>query len=209
MRPVEYPHAQIIAAGQALEAAGKSVTSFALRQSLGGGNPKRLKSVWEEHVANRAAAPAQMPDLPAEVAAQVVTINASLSDQITGLAKSISATALALAERRAAESTHQAQQAREQMSIEIDDAARTVDEMESALNDARAQSETQQAEIEALRKTAHEQELGLAKLTGELEAVRAEHAQLLASLGAHLAATEGKSSRQRTRKPTQEAARPS
>ena len=43
MRPAEFPAEAIIEAGQALQAAGRNVTGFALRQKVGGGNPTRLK----------------------------------------------------------------------------------------------------------------------------------------------------------------------
>ena len=48
MRPTEFPAEAIIAAGQSLQAAGRNVTGFALRQRVGGGNPARLRQVWDE-----------------------------------------------------------------------------------------------------------------------------------------------------------------
>jgi len=47
MRPVDFTVEQIIEAGQALQSAGRSITGFALRQKVGGGNPSRLKQVWD------------------------------------------------------------------------------------------------------------------------------------------------------------------
>lgn len=49
MRPQKYTDAQVIAAGQQISALGKAVTAYALRAILGGGDPKRLYSVWEKH----------------------------------------------------------------------------------------------------------------------------------------------------------------
>lgn len=49
MRPAEFSPEEIVAAGEALVAAGRNVTGFALRQKVGGGNPNRLKQVWDEH----------------------------------------------------------------------------------------------------------------------------------------------------------------
>ena len=43
MRPAEFSPEEIVAAGEALVAAGRNVTGFALRQKVGGGNPNRLK----------------------------------------------------------------------------------------------------------------------------------------------------------------------
>jgi len=45
MRPAEFAPEAIIDAGQALQAAGRNITGFALRQKVGGGNPSRLKQV--------------------------------------------------------------------------------------------------------------------------------------------------------------------
>ena len=42
MRPVEFTPDAIIQAGQSLQAAGRNITGFALRQKVGGGNPSRL-----------------------------------------------------------------------------------------------------------------------------------------------------------------------
>ena len=59
MRPAEFPVEAIIEAGQALQAAGRNVTGFALRQKVGGGNPTRLRQVWDEHLASNSVAQAQ------------------------------------------------------------------------------------------------------------------------------------------------------
>lgn len=58
MRPAEFPAEAIIEAGQALQAAGRNVTGFALRQKVGGGNPTRLKQVWDDHISAQAVATA-------------------------------------------------------------------------------------------------------------------------------------------------------
>ncbi|MEZ4128564.1 DNA-binding protein, partial [Salmonella enterica] len=54
MRPAEFTQEQIIEAGEQLQAAGRNITGFALRQKVGGGNPSRLKQVWDEHVNSQA-----------------------------------------------------------------------------------------------------------------------------------------------------------
>ena len=45
MRPVEFAPEAIIQAGLDLQAAGRNITGFALRQKVGGGNPSRLRQV--------------------------------------------------------------------------------------------------------------------------------------------------------------------
>lgn len=44
MRPAEFTPEQIIEAGQELQAAGRNITGFALRQKVGGGNPQGLRT---------------------------------------------------------------------------------------------------------------------------------------------------------------------
>ena len=59
MRPAEFTPESIIEAGQALQAAGRNITGFALRQRVGGGNPSRLKQVWDEYISAQAVAKAE------------------------------------------------------------------------------------------------------------------------------------------------------
>ncbi|MBS0554639.1 MAG: DNA-binding protein, partial [Proteobacteria bacterium] len=59
MRPAEYTPEEIVAAGEVIQAAGRNVTGFALRQKVGGGNPSRLRQVWEEHLASKQVAEAE------------------------------------------------------------------------------------------------------------------------------------------------------
>ncbi|EBW3990025.1 hypothetical protein DPJ14_25275, partial [Salmonella enterica subsp. enterica serovar Enteritidis] len=49
MRPATFEAEQIIEAGLALQAEGKRITGFGLRNRTGGGSPARLKQVWDEY----------------------------------------------------------------------------------------------------------------------------------------------------------------
>ncbi|SEJ56751.1 replication region DNA-binding N-term, partial [Azotobacter beijerinckii] len=72
MRPAEYTLEEIVQAGEALQAAGRNVTGFALRQRVGGGNPTRLKQVWDDHLARSSVAEATpVAELPVEVAEEL------------------------------------------------------------------------------------------------------------------------------------------
>lgn len=51
MRPATFEAEQIIEAGLALQAEGKRITGFGLRNRTGGGSPARLKQVWDEYQA--------------------------------------------------------------------------------------------------------------------------------------------------------------
>ena len=50
MRPAEIPTEAIIEAGMELRAMGRNITGFGLRKQVGGGNPDRLKQVWDEYI---------------------------------------------------------------------------------------------------------------------------------------------------------------
>ena len=52
MRPATFEPQQIIEAGLALQAEGRNITGFALRNRVGGGNPGRLKQVWDEYLSS-------------------------------------------------------------------------------------------------------------------------------------------------------------
>ena len=75
MRPVEFSPESIITAGQDLQAIGRNITGFALRQKVGGGNPSRLKQVWDEHLASQSVTKAEpVAELPVEVAEEVALV---------------------------------------------------------------------------------------------------------------------------------------
>lgn len=69
-----------IEAGQALRTAGRNITGFALRQRIGGGNPSRLKQIWDEHVSSQAITRAEpVAELPIEVAEEVSAVTKELT----------------------------------------------------------------------------------------------------------------------------------
>lgn len=49
MKPPKYTEEDIIAAGKSLQARSKEVSPNAIKLQLGGGNPARIKKVWDEH----------------------------------------------------------------------------------------------------------------------------------------------------------------
>jgi len=135
MRPTEFPAEAIIAAGQSLQAAGRNVTGFALRQRVGGGNPARLRQVWDEYLASNTTAQAQpLAELPVEVADEVAAVTAALKERITTLAVELNDKAVKAAERRVAEVVRAAGEQREQAERELADATSTVDDLEKTLD---------------------------------------------------------------------------
>ncbi|GAB6852428.1 DNA-binding protein [Paraburkholderia kururiensis] len=171
MRPAEYTREQIIEAGLALREAARNVTGFALRQRLGGGNPNRLKQVWDEHVAAQAATPAQpVAELPVEVAEQVATVTAGLTARLAALATDLNDRAVKAAERRVAEVVRAAGEQREQAERELADAATTVDDLEGRLEAAKAGGEALEQRLADTQAERQALAVELAQLRGRLAA---------------------------------------
>ena len=120
MRPAEFSPEEIVAAGEALVAAGRNVTGFALRQKVGGGNPNRLKQVWDEHLAAKNTTEAEpVAELPVEVAEEVAAVTKSLTERLATLAVELNDKAVKAAERRVAEVLRTAGEQREQAEREL------------------------------------------------------------------------------------------
>lgn len=173
MRPAEFTTEAIISAGQELHAAGRAVTGFAIRQKIGGGNPARLKQVWEEHVSSQSVTKAEpVAELPVEVAEEVATVSKALTERLATLAVELNDKAVRTAERRVAEVIRTAGEQREFAERELADAAQTVDDLESQLEEARAAAS------------------GLEKLLTDVQAFNQAQAVELAQIRERLALTE-------------------
>ena len=115
MRPVEFTTESIIEAGQSLQTAGRNITGFALRQKVGGGNPTRLKQVWDEHASSQVATVAEpVAELPEDVAEAVANVSKSLSDRLAALAVELNDRAVKAADRRVHEVVRSAGEQRAQ-----------------------------------------------------------------------------------------------
>ncbi|MBI5330711.1 MAG: DNA-binding protein [Betaproteobacteria bacterium] len=133
MRPAEFAPEDIIAAGLDLVASGRSVTGFALRQKVGGGNPNRLKTVWDEHQASSVSKPVTQVALPVELLTLLASANESLLNMVNNMAVEMHRTAIEIAESRVAEAMRKASEMTEQAEKEMADAAQTVERLEEAL----------------------------------------------------------------------------
>ncbi|MCI3111780.1 DNA-binding protein, partial [Escherichia coli] len=104
MRPATFEPQQIIEAGLALQAEGRNITGFALRNRVGGGNPGRLKQVWDEYLSSQTEVTAEpVAELPVEVAEEVKAVSSALAERISQLATELNDKAVRAAERRVAE----------------------------------------------------------------------------------------------------------
>lgn len=171
MRPAEYTDEQILEAAHKLIETGRRVTGFALRERCGGGNPTRLKQVWDEHVALKSAA-ANEPviDLPIEVAEEIARVAKALTDQLMALATNLNDKAVKAAERRVAEVVRSAGDQREQAERELADAAATVEELDTALDQARGERDALEQAVEAAQQRGQAQAIEIAQLNERLAA---------------------------------------
>ncbi|TCD46928.1 DNA-binding protein [Chlorobium sp. N1] len=153
MRPVEFTTEEIVKAGQELQAAGRNITGFALRQKIGGGNPSRLKQVWDEYLSSQAEVKAEpVAELPPEVADAVAAASKSLADRLMELAVEVNDKAVKAAERRVTDVIRSMGEQREQAERELVDAAQMVEELEARLDESREQAadlDHQLAEVKA------------------------------------------------------------
>ncbi len=123
MRPVEFTTEEIVNAGQELQATGRNITGFALRQKIGGGNPSRLKQVWDEYLSSQAEVTAEpVAELPPEVADAVAAVSKSLADRLMELAVEVNDKAVKAAERRVTDVIRSMGEQREQAERELFDA---------------------------------------------------------------------------------------
>jgi len=165
MRPVEFPPESIIQAGQNLQAAGRNITGFALRQKVGGGSPSRLKQVWDEHLAGQSVMKAEsVAELPVEVAEEVAIVSKALTERLAVLAIELNDKAVKAAERRVHEVMRSAGDQREQAKRELADAAETVDDLEAKLDEAKAAAEVLEIKLADVQETNHAQAVELAQL---------------------------------------------
>src|SRR5450759_2191609 len=163
MRPVEYTNEDIIQAGLELQALGRKLSGFSLRQKLGGGNTKRLEQVWNDYLTSqdvRDAEPAT--DLPGEIAKAVTVFAKALTDQLLWLAIELNDKAVKAAERRVKGVIRSVEDQREQAERELADAQVVIQSQNMelaklqerlALTEQTAKTESEQyaAELEMLR----------------------------------------------------------
>jgi len=189
MRPAEFTPEQIIEAGQELLAAGRNITGFALRQKVGGGNPTRLKQVWDEYITAKNTTEAEpVAELPVEVAETMAAVAKSLTERLSAFASEINDKAVKASERRVAEVLRTAGEQREQAERELVDAAQTVDDLEASLDESQAEVEALEAKLVEAQTQCQAQAVEIAQLRERLAS--AEQAAKTASTAHSAALTE-------------------
>lgn len=171
MRPAEFKTEDIIKAGQQLQAEGRNVTGFALRQKVGGGSASRLKQVWDEHVSGQAVVSVEpIADLPVEVAEQFEAISKTLLEKLQSLVVDLNDKAVKAAERRVTEIVKTAGEQRAAAERELADAGSTVDDLENKLDEIKAENESLSNKLQEATATLQGQAVEIAQLHERLRA---------------------------------------
>jgi colicin import membrane protein len=169
MRPVEYKTEDIIQAGLELQALGRKVSGFSLRQKLGGGNTKRLKQVWDEYLTSKAVRIAEpATELSSEIAEAVTVVAKALTENLLALAIVINDKAVKAAECRVKGVIRSVEDQREQAERELADAQAVIQSQNRELaklqerlalteQTEKTESEQHAAELERLRNEFNEQ----------------------------------------------------
>ena len=175
MRPVEFTPEEIVKAGQELRAAGRNITGFALRQKIGGGHPSRLKQVWDEYLNSQVAVKADpFAELPVEVAEEVGAVNKALAERLMAMAVEVNNKAVKAAERHVAEIIRSTGEHREQAERELADASQTVEDLETRLDEARANAEELGNSLAEIRNDHQAQAIKLAQVSERLVLIEEE-----------------------------------
>ena len=180
MRPAQIAPDAIIEAGRELQAAGRNITGFALRSKVGGGNPARLRQIWDEHASGQNQVKAEpVAELPVEVAEVVATVSKNLTERLSALAVELNDKAVKAAERRVHEVVRSAGEQRAQVERELADASQTVDDLEAELDKALSGGAALEVKLNDVQ-TAHQaQAVELAQLRERLAVTERAAAQAL------------------------------
>ncbi|WP_261643085.1 DNA-binding protein [Erwinia mallotivora] len=171
MRPATFEPQQIIEAGLALQSEGRNITGFALRNRVGGGNPGRLKQLWDEYLSSQNEVTTEpVAELPVEVAEEVKAVSSALAERISQLATELNDKAVRAAERRVAEVTRAAGEQTAQAERELADAAQTVDDLEEKLDGVSAELRKALELLDASREREQENLISLTEVRERLAA---------------------------------------
>ena len=171
MRPTEFSNEQIVRAGLELQAAGRNITGFALRQKVGGGSAGRLRQVWTEYANSISVSQAEpVAALPVEVAEQLGLVSAALIERLKTLAADLNDRAVKAAGLRVSEVVRAADEQKRQAERELADASLTVDELEANLDAATADRELLRTRLDESNAVLQKQAVEIAQLKERLGA---------------------------------------
>ncbi|AXS84544.1 DNA-binding protein [Marinobacter sp. Arc7-DN-1] len=135
MRPVQYPNEKIIEAGTRIQDEGRTVTAFAIRKAIGGGDTKRIAQVWYQHVTEATNDESPVPDLPVEVEEAFAAGRERFGDYLRSIATEINKVSNRAADRRVADMTRDLEAVKRQADAEMADSSAMIEELEDKNRD--------------------------------------------------------------------------
>ncbi|MBK1851116.1 DNA-binding protein [Marinobacter sp. 1-4A] len=172
MRPAEIANQEIIDAGKKLQTTGKNITGYGLRRILGAGDPKRLKSVWDEYASKGKANKNADLRLPAELEDLVTELENNLIEQVRPLTVQLYEGALKAAQRQVSETSRELKQLRSEMEAEILDASTIIEELEQRLAETTQRLQESAVELKQVDKARYQFERQAITLEAEVRQLR-------------------------------------
>ncbi len=176
MRHAEYADELIVEAGLQIQAEGRPVTKWALKERVGGGNTSRLLAVWQAHELKTSKTETLMQDLPADIARELDSAIGAVSGRIRTVVATLQQKALEAAEQRVAQIEARARADADQARNEQADAEVLVAKLEGAIAAQERRLEEVQARLTASDQGRHDAALSLATVKEQLRAEKESHA---------------------------------
>jgi chromosome segregation ATPase len=172
MRPADFTDEMIIEAGKRLTEQGRKVTGYGLRNELGGGESKRLISVWKRSADQDAVETLPETELPPELEELLSSTSQSLLTHLRSITVSIHQSATKAADRQVAEITRQFKELEEQTEAELKDAEVIIEKLESDKNTLRCNLAKTEEYLESARKEVSHYERKVFELETQLKEMK-------------------------------------
>ncbi|WP_273205193.1 DNA-binding protein [Marinobacter subterrani] len=172
MRPADHTDEMIIEAGKRLQDQDRKVTGYGLRNELGGGDQKRLFSVWRNFTAQDVVESVPETELPVELEESLNSASQTLLKHLRSMAAQIYQAATKVAERQVAEITRQYKELEEQTDAELKDAAIIIEKRESEIVDLKYSLAITEEKLNSARDDAEQHEKKAFKLQAKLDEMK-------------------------------------
>jgi hypothetical protein len=172
MRPVDSTDEKIIEAGKRIKDQDRTVTGYRLRIELGGGDQKRLISVWKNSTAQDVVESMPETELPAELEESLNSASQTLLNHLRSMAVSIHKTATKVAERQVTEIARQFKELEKQTEAELKDAGVIIEKLESEKADSSYNLAIAEANFDSAREEANKYEKKAFQLETKLQEMK-------------------------------------
>lgn len=177
MRHAEYADELIVEAGLQIQAEGRPLTKWALKERVGGGNTFRLLAVWQAHEIQTSKTETLIHDLPADIAGDLDSAIRAVSGRIRTVVATLKQKALEAAEQRVARTEAQACADADQAHNEQADAEVLAAKLERAIAAQERRVKEVQARLPASVQGRHNPALIYPTVHDQLRAAKESHAR--------------------------------